>query len=171
MITIEFNIDNLANLVWQRTVYASDLVLDQNPLRPEVLPLNDQHRDMFNTLLKQVANTIWFKLAKWATTDSSVIEPFILNFDLTGSESEYPNTLVYILDEPTNYTTGRHNALLTNAIQDTIVSFITYRWMMMKGASNDPAFAAELQSYNENLSAINRAMEYGKRAVVTHRTF
>lgn len=170
MITVSFDIDNLANLVWQRTVYASDL-LDQNQARPDVLPLNDQHRDMFNTLLKQVANTVWFKLAKWATADSSITEPFVLNFDLAGSESEYPNQLVYILDEPTNYATSTHNALLTNAIQETIVSFITYRWMMLKGAINDPTFAGEMQAYNDSLLAINRAMEYGKRATVKYRTF
>ena len=170
MITISFDLDNLANLVWQRTLYSSDTI-EQNPAKPDILPLNDTKRDMFNTLLKQVANVIWMKLARWATADSTIEDVFILNFDLTGSDSLYPNQLVYILDEPTNWTTHTHNAMLTNAIQDTIVSFITYRWMMMKGLSGDPSFAAELQSYQENLAAIPRAMEYGKRATLTHRNF
>ena len=170
MITITFDLDNLFNLVWQRTVYLSDTI-EQNPVKPEIVPINGNNRDIFNTFCKDAANKVWQKLAKYATEDSSVTEPFVLNFDATGSEDEYPNQLVYILDEPTNYIAGRHDPMITNAIQDAIVSYIIYRWMLMKGLGQEHGTQAELQSHIENLSGIDRAMTYGKRATLVYRTF
>lgn len=170
MITISFSLDNLFSLVWQRTVYMSETI-DQNPVKPEIIPINGNNRDMFNTFCKDAANKVWAKLAKYATEDSEVIEPFVLNFDTTGELEDYPNQLVYILDEPDNWVTGRHSALLTNAIQDAIVSYVVYRWMLMKGLGQEHGTQAENASFIENLAAIDRAMTYGKRATLKYRTF
>lgn len=170
MVRISFSLDDLFNLVWQRTVYLSDAI-DQNPVKPDIVPINGNNRDIFNTFCKDAANQVWFKLGKYATEDSSIIEPFVLNFDITGSESEYPNQLVYILDEPDNWVTGKHNPMVTNAIQDAIVSYVVYRWMMMKGLGQEHGTRAEFESYIENLSTIDRAMTYGKRAKLKYSIF
>lgn len=170
MVTLKFSLDDLFNLVWQRTVYLSDTI-EQNPNKPEIVPINGNNRDIFNTFCKDVANKVWFKLGKYATEDSSVLDPFILNFDLTGSEIDYPNQLVYILDEPNNWITGKNSPMVTNAIQDAIISYIVYRWMLMKGLGQEHGTRAEFESYTDNLSAIDRAMSYGKRAKLKYRTF
>jgi len=135
------------------------------------VPINGNNRDIFNTFCKDVANQIWRKLAKYATEDSSVIESFVLNFDLTGSSEDYPNQLVYILDEPDSWIAGRNTAMLTNAIQDTIVSYVVYRWMLMKGLGQEHGTQAENASFIENLYGINRAMPYEARQKTKYRTF
>ena len=170
MITISFQLDDLFNLVWQRTVYLSDTI-DQNAVKPDIVPINGNNRDIFNTFCKDASNRVWVKLAKYATEDSSVIEPFVLNFDLTGSSEDFPNQLVYILDEPDNWITGRHTPMLTNAIQDAIVSYIVYRWMLMKGLGQEHGTQAENASFIENLAGIDRAMNYGGRPKLKYRTF
>jgi len=170
MITVAFTLDNIFNLVWQRTVYLSDTI-EQNPTKPAIVPINANNRDMFNTLCKEAANQLWMKLAKYATEDSSVLEAFILNFDLTGSAEDYPDQLVYILDEPDNYIEKRHNAMLTNAIQNAIVSYTVYRWMLMKGLRKDDGTQEEYTSFIENLALIDRAMRYGARPTLKYRTF
>lgn len=170
MITVSFSLDDLFNLVWQRTVYLS-YTIDQNPVKPDIVPINGNNRDIFNTFCKDVANQIWRKLAKYATEDSSVIEPFVLNFDLTGSDDDYPNSLVYILDEPDSWITGRNTAMLTNAIQDTIISYVVYRWMLMKGLGQEHGTQAENASFIENIAGIDRAMTYGARPKTKYRTF
>lgn len=170
MITVSFSLDSLFSLVWQRTVYLSDTI-DQNPVKPDVVPINGNNRDIFNTFCKDAANRVWSKLAKYATEDSSVIDTFILNFSATGSDDEYPNQLVYILDEPDNWIAGRNTAMLTNAIQDAIVSYVVYRWMLMKGLGQEHGTQAENASFIENLSGIDRAMTYGARPKTKYRTF
>lgn len=170
MLTITFTLDDLFNLVWQRTVYLSDTI-EQNPVKPDLVPINANNRDIFNTLLKEAANQVWFKLAKYATADSSVLEPFVLNFDVTGSESDYPNQLVYILDEPAHYIAGKHEPMITNAIQNAIVSYIIYRWMLMKGLGGEVGAQAEYKAYTDWLSTIDRAMTYSQRATIKYRTF
>lgn len=170
MITVSFSLDDLFNLVWQRTVYLSDTI-DQNPVKPDIVPINGNNRDIFNTFCKDAANQVWQKLAKYATEDSSVLEPFVLNFDLTGSSEDFPNQLVYILDEPDYWIEGRHVPMLTNAIQDTVVSYIVYRWMLMKGLGQEHGTQAENASFIMNLSGIERAMTYGARPKLKYRTF
>ena len=162
--------DDLFNLVWQRTVYLSDTI-EQNPAKPDIVPVNGNNRDIFNTFCKDAANQVWRKLAKYATEDSSIVDAFILNFDTTSSDDEYPNQLVYILDEPDNWISKRNVAMLTNAIQDAIVSYIVYRWMLMKGLGQDHGTQAENASFLENMGNIERAMTYGKRATLVYRTF
>lgn len=172
MITVSLSLDDLFNLVWQRTVYLSENI-DQNPTRPDITPVNGNNRDIFNTFCKEAANHIWMKLAKYATEDSSVEDTFILNFNTaeSGSEETYPGQLVYILDEPDNWVTSKHTAMLTNAIQNTVVSWVIYRWMLMKGLGKDDGTQIEHASYIENLALIDRAMTYGKRFTLPHRTF
>jgi len=170
MITITFSLDDLFNMVWQRTVYMAENI-DGNTVRSDVTPINENNRDIFNTLLKQAANIVWERIAKYATEDSSVIEPFVLNFSTDGSEDEYPNQLVYILDELNSYSAGAHNPMITNSIQDAIVSYIIYRWMLMKGLGGDGGTQAEFQSYNDNLLRTVRGIEYGNRPKIKHRTF
>ena len=170
MITVSFDLDNLFNLVWQRTVYLSDTI-EQNPVKPDLVPINGNNRDIFDTLCKESANQVWEKLAKYATEDSSVIDAFILNFDLTGNDDEYPNQLVYILDEPETWIAKRHVPMLTNAIQNAIVTYAVYRWLLMKGLGKDGGTQAELASHLEWMSKIDGAMNYGQRPVLTYRTF
>lgn len=170
MITVSFSLDDLFNLVWQRTVYLSDTI-EQSQVKPDIVPINGNNRDIFNTFCKDAANQVWRKLAKYATEDSSITEPFVLNFDLTGTSEDFPNQLVYILDEPTNWISGRNTAMLTNSIQDAIVSYVVYRWMLMKGLGQEHGTQAESASFIENLAGIDRAMTYGKRATLPYRTF
>jgi hypothetical protein len=170
MITISFSLDNIFLLVWQRTVYLSQTI-DQNPVKSDIVPLNNESRDMFNVFLKDVANKIWVKLAKYATEDSSVIEPFVLNFDVTGNLEDYPNQLVYILDEPDKWITGRNSAMLTNAIQDTIISYVVWRWMLTKGLGQEQGTQAENASFIDNLAGVDWAFTYGSRPKTKYRTF
>lgn len=170
MLTITYSLDDIFNLVWQRTVYLSDTI-EQSQVKPDLVPINGNNRDIFNTFCKDAANQVWRKLAKYATEDSSVVEPFVLNFSVDGSDDEYPNQLVYVLDEPTNWIAGRHTAMLTNAIQDAIISYVVYRWMLMKGLGQEHGTQAENASFIENLAGIDRAMTYGARPTLKYRTF
>ena len=170
MITVSFSLDDLFNLVWQRTVYLSDTI-EQNPVKPDLVPVNGNNRDIFNTFCKDAANKVWRKLAKYATEDSSIIEPFVLNFSTNGSDDDYPNQLVYILDELDTWIAGRNEAMLTNAIQDAIVSYVVYRWMLMKGLGKDDGTLAEYESFTDNLMGVERAMTYGARPKLKYRTF
>ena len=167
MITISFEIESLFNHVIQRTVYYSKR-LNQSPQEADIIPMTEDERDFFYTWLRQGANLAWEKIATFASED--VDAPFILDIDGDdASTSSQYNSLVYRLDEPTGYVGGVQNPMITNAIHDTIVSYVVSEWLRMKGY--DQNWQIEWAKHLEGLARIKSALMYKNTAKLTYKTF
>jgi len=188
MITIIFDIEKLFNLVIQRTVYFSDQ-LDQNIVKADLIPMTEDDRELFYTLLQEASGTTWEVLATWAA--DSEADPYLFNLDDGGeSTSTYINKVVFKLDESGhNYIVrdedgvevvqdhhinpqfkgGVSNPLLINAIQKAMVSFVVSDWLRLKGF--DQNWQIEFARHQQGLTDIRRAMEYRRRAKTKYRTF
>ena len=167
MITLAFDNQRLFNLVMQRTVYYS-AQLDRSVDKADLIPMTEDDKSLFRTMLREAANAVWEKIATWAAADEDNV--FMLDYDGDeASTSSYLDNLVYKLDEPTGYSGKVQNAMLTNSIEQAIVYHITGEWLRMKGF--DASWQIEWAKSEKALDKVKSAMMYTSTATLKYRTF